>query len=225
MGSTHPENGGPVDIQLAVSCDGVRWLRLDRRSLILPGETRGWMGGSLYMSYGMIVSGARSGCTTQPFTRDRFKGVISRTVLRLDGFTSIDAGYEGGELVMPPIVSEGSRLVLNVETSTGGHVRVGFLEPSGDPIRGCSVSGCDPVNGNSLAVKAHAYAAEGRRLASYEELWEYKSELAGRPGAWVHDLWSATLSMYVNFYKGWADAASIRAACQVDLLLKDFYGW
>ncbi len=64
----------------------------------------------------------------------------------------------------------------------------------------------------ALAVKAHAYAAEGRRLASHGELWEYKSKLAGRLGAWVHDSWSAAVSMHVNFYEGWADAASVRAA-------------
>ena len=56
----------------------------------------------------------------------------------------------------------------------------------------------------ALAVKAHAYAKEGRRLASRKELWDYEKELARKLGKWVDDAWYRANGMHVNFYEGWA---------------------
>ena len=39
----------------------------------------------------------------------------------------------------------------------------------------------------ALAVKAHAYARERRRLASYTELWQHKSMIAEELRDWVDD--------------------------------------
>ena len=72
------------------------------------------------------------------------KGVISRLVLRLDGFVSADAPYGGGTLTTVPIVFEGRRLELNVETSVAGEVRVGAtcfrFKPDGTAFEACSGS-------------------------------------------------------------------------------------
>ena len=75
---------------------------------------------------------------------------VSRAVLRLDGFVSADADYEGGSLRTPPLVFEGSRLELNLDTSAGGMARVEIQDVSGKPIPGYSLSDADSLNGNSV---------------------------------------------------------------------------
>jgi hypothetical protein len=64
----------------------------------------------------------------------------------------------------------------------------------------------------ALAVKAHAYARERRRLASYAELWQHKSMIAEELGEWVNDAWNKANAMHINFYKGWADERSVERA-------------
>jgi len=55
----------------------------------------------------------------------------------------------------------------------------------------------------ALAIKAHALAKEGKRLASHGQLWEYKDKLARELGEWVRDAWLSASSMHICFYEGW----------------------
>jgi uncharacterized protein (UPF0332 family) len=64
----------------------------------------------------------------------------------------------------------------------------------------------------ALAVKAHAYARERRRLASHSELWQHKSRIVEELGDWVDEAWNAANAMHINFYEGWADARSVERA-------------
>lgn len=64
----------------------------------------------------------------------------------------------------------------------------------------------------ALAIKAHAYKVERRRLASHGELWEYKDKLVKTYGEWVRDCWHAATHMHINFYEGWATRTDIEDA-------------
>ncbi|MAT13707.1 MAG: hypothetical protein CMJ46_00370 [Planctomyces sp.] len=77
---------------------------------------------------------------------------ISRAVLRLDGFVSAHAGYQGGQLTTPPIRFDGSKLELNVDTGGGGSVLVEVLDEKGQPLPGYSHEDAVPVVGNSVAM-------------------------------------------------------------------------
>lgn len=77
---------------------------------------------------------------------------VSRAVMRLDGFVSVDAPYGGGELVTRPLRFEGSRLELNLDTSAGGGVRVELLDASGNPLPGFSGDASPWLVGNSVRV-------------------------------------------------------------------------
>ena len=77
---------------------------------------------------------------------------ISRAVMRLDGFISADAPYEGGELITPPLRFEGGRLELNVDTAGGGSVFAELLGADGEPIPGFTEADAAPVNGNSVRM-------------------------------------------------------------------------
>lgn len=77
---------------------------------------------------------------------------ISRAILRLDGFMSAEAAYEGGWLITPPVVFEGSRLELNLDTGAGGVARVELLDEIGKPIPGYALAQADELNGNNVRM-------------------------------------------------------------------------
>ena len=81
-------------------------------------------------------------------------GAISRAVLRLDGFISADAAYTGGELVTNPLVFDGSKLQVNVDTSAGGLAKVEIQDENGSPISGFHAVDADDINGNFIRVLA-----------------------------------------------------------------------
>ncbi|MCL4851526.1 MAG: hypothetical protein KJZ78_09090, partial [Bryobacteraceae bacterium] len=83
---------------------------------------------------------------TKPIT------AISRAILRLDGFMSAEAAHEGGWLITPPVVFEGSRLELNLDTGAGGVARVELLDEMGKPIPGYGLMDADELNGNSIRM-------------------------------------------------------------------------
>ena len=64
----------------------------------------------------------------------------------------------------------------------------------------------------ALATKAHAYAKEGRRLASHGEIREYKDKIAERLGGWVIVAFQQASDMHTNFYEGWATRRDVEKA-------------
>ena len=80
------------------------------------------------------------------------KSGIGRAVLRLDGFVSADASYEGGVLETPLLRFEGSRLHLNVDTSGGGCLEVEILDEAGRPVAGRSRAEAKTIWGNSVSM-------------------------------------------------------------------------
>jgi len=94
---------------------------------------------------------------------ERHDSALSRAILRLDGFVSADVDYAGGWLRTPPLLFEGSRLELNLDTSAGGMARVELQDASGKPIPGYSLSDADSLNGNSVRL---AVSWKGKRDVS-----------------------------------------------------------
>jgi len=67
----------------------------------------------------------------------------------------------------------------------------------------------------ALAVKAVAWAREGRRLASHGELWSFVDELARKAGdEAIRDGWRAATAMHVNYYEGWAPEGEVRSCLE-----------
>jgi hypothetical protein len=96
--------------------------------------------------------------------------VISRLVLRRDGFISARAAYTGGEFTTPPLKFSGRELVLNVDTSAAGLLRCELLGEKGEAIEGFRLADCDLIH----------TANEIDRLVK----WRGKSDLsslAGKP--------------------------------------------
>ena len=75
---------------------------------------------------------------------------LHRYSLRLDGFVSLYAGYDGGEMITKPITFKGEKLLLNYATSAAGEIRVEFQDAAGTPIPGFTLTDARPLIGNEI---------------------------------------------------------------------------
>jgi len=152
-----------ADVQLSVSRDARHFQRAPgRRPFLsvgapgsfdskwvwpLPNPVR--MGAELWIYY--LGTNKDHNGRTDP-AAGRLMPAISRAVLRLDGFMSAEAAYEGGWLITPPLIFEGARLELNLDTGAGGVARVELLDAAGKPLPGYSLADADELNGNSVRM-------------------------------------------------------------------------
>ncbi|HNQ89589.1 MAG TPA: hypothetical protein PKM73_13305 [Verrucomicrobiota bacterium] len=164
-----PINAGPLDTQFAASRDGSAWQRYERRPFVRLGMKGEFDWGSARMIHGLVPDTSGRGMylyyrasdwlhgwdrneSNKRLLRDAGLGaerniaVISRLVLRRDGFISVRAPWTGGELVTEPLRFQGRRLVLNADTSAGGTLRVGLMGADGGPIPGFSLGECDLIH-------------------------------------------------------------------------------
>jgi hypothetical protein len=84
--------------------------------------------------------------TTAGLAPTETTSLISRVVLRRDGFVSARAAYTGGEFTTPLLRFTGRELVLNVDTSATGLVRCELLNAKGQPIDGYALADCDMIH-------------------------------------------------------------------------------
>jgi hypothetical protein len=159
-------NDGLLDTSAAASRDGIHWERPDRRPYVALGEASEWDAKFVMMGVGMVRKGnaihqyyngvnlshggTRRMTPEQRATWRRWSQ-IGRVVQRLDGFYSADAAYDGGWLITPPLVFTGSRLELNIHTSSAGQAHVAIVDADGQPLPGYAVAECDRLMTNSVA--------------------------------------------------------------------------
>jgi hypothetical protein len=75
---------------------------------------------------------------------------LRRYSLRLDGFVSLYAPLNGGEMLTRPLIFSGKSLELNYSTSAGGSMYVELQDESGSAIPGFSRADCDIIYGDQL---------------------------------------------------------------------------
>ncbi len=103
------------------------------------------MGDELWIYY--VGSNQDHDQFVDPEAPSRLSG-LSRAVLRRDGYASLDAGREGGELTtLPFLMREGLR--LNVDTGAGGCLRAEIQDAGGTPIDGWEMAASIPLCTNS----------------------------------------------------------------------------
>ena len=151
-----PEEGQRVEPTLMTSRDGLhfhRWL-----DPVVPESAPKDRGGnrSNYMAWGLVEIPGRPKHLSVYATEAYYIGPDSRVrrfEYRKDGFVSIRAGAEAGELITKPITLGrlADRLTLNYRTNQGGQVRVGLYQPNGTAIPGHSLSECQPLTGDQLS--------------------------------------------------------------------------
>ena len=73
-----------------------------------------------------------------------------RYVLRTDGFSSVNAGFNGGTKITKPFVFKGEKLEINYSTSAGGYIIVGIQTPDGGSIPRSRFMDCDMIKGDEI---------------------------------------------------------------------------
>ena len=132
-----------TEAMLMTSRDGLHFERTNE-AFFTPGiENReNWVYGDGYFIYGWIETSSDFEGEPNELSLYVGKGYIARPVnferytLRMDGFFSWRADYEGGEAITKPFTFEGSELRLNFSTSALGYLRVEILDEDGNAIEG-----------------------------------------------------------------------------------------
>jgi hypothetical protein len=151
---------GPVEgigySVLATSRDGVNWHRFREPFLDRNPQSGTWdhamawigaylpVGDEVYLYYGGYARGHKVESATE-----RQLGMAR---MRKDGYMSLRADEEGGVMQTHPVVFDGERLEVNVD-SAKGLVRVEIQDASGEPIKGFALDDCDPIQVDDVAAK------------------------------------------------------------------------
>jgi hypothetical protein len=147
---------GPLETQFAVSRDGLHWKRHARPAYIKIGRHASYDIHKNYIAHGMVRRGEEIwqyflGSEQYHSSWDRAgRQAVFRVVQRFDGFISADTPYTGGSLTTRPLVFDGNRLVLNIDTGATGYAQVGIVDAAGEPIEGFGVDDCVYINGDFI---------------------------------------------------------------------------
>ena len=106
---------------------------------------------------------------------------LHRYSLRLDGFASVYAPYEGGQFITKPFTFTGENLFVNFATSAPGGIRVEIQDANGKPIPGFTLSESQELIGNEI-----------ERVVSWEKGSDV-SELSGKTVRLLVDMKDAHL--------------------------------
>ena len=150
-----------ADSVLMTSRGGNRYARTFMGVFIRPGPgPSNWGSRSNYALRGVVQTGPTEMSLYVNRHYAQATWHVQRMTLRLDGFTSVRAPYQGGELLTRPLAFCGRHLFLNYATSAAGSVRVEVQTASGNPVPGFALSDCREVFGDhverGVAWKGHA---------------------------------------------------------------------
>lgn len=159
---------GTVEARLVLSRDAGRsWQRVGGQAVWLPCHDRddGYdrlvfpskpikVGDELWIYYsawdGDHLVFRRDGST---WYKDRLRNArTALATLRYNGYVSLEAGDEPGELLTKLLVCDGNSLVVNLEAPQG-ELRVEVRDAAGKPIPGLTLSDCLPTTGDGVARK------------------------------------------------------------------------
>jgi hypothetical protein len=145
--------GFASDVALLSTRGGNRYDRTFLESYIRPGTTdRDWAGRNNTAAWGIVPASDdpdtmylyRQGDVAQP------TACVLRYSLRVDGFSSINAPYTGGELLTRPLIFAGKELELNYSTSAAGSIAVEIQNDDGQPLPGYGLTDCDEIFGDRI---------------------------------------------------------------------------
>jgi hypothetical protein len=151
IGGEATYSGDCSDTVLMTSRGGNRYDRTFMEAFVRPGVGLGnWTSRTNYPAWGVIPTGDHE----MSFYVQRNYGQpthhLERQVLRVDGFASVNAPYEGGEMLTKPLRFTGKELVVNYSTSAAGSVWVELQDASGKALPGFAREDCDEIIGDQI---------------------------------------------------------------------------
>lgn len=149
-----PSEGSRVEPVFMSSRDGLTFRRWTEA--VIPESAPKDRSGnrSNYMTWGLLQLPGKQRELSVYGTEAYYTGPDSRVrrfAYRVDGFVSLRAGKEGGQLLSKPFTFDGSKLVVNFATMDNGQLRVALLDANGKPLPGFSAQQCKPLDGDEIA--------------------------------------------------------------------------
>lgn len=139
----HPDRGESTDILFMTARGDSPYDRTFREAFIRPGlDPARWGNRSNYAALNVVPTGpAEMSVYTTPFRR---------FVLRTDGFASVHAGADAGEMATHRLRFSGKELAVNYSTSAGGSLRVEIQDAKGKPLPGLTLDDCRGLVGDAI---------------------------------------------------------------------------
>jgi hypothetical protein len=129
----------------------VEFNRTFMEGLVRPGlDFHNWTSRSNYPACGIVATGPSEISMYVERQYGQSAAYLQRFKLRTDGFASLHASYDGGELTTPPITFDGAALHLNVSTGVAGSVAVELQDANGQAIPGFSADDCIAITGDTI---------------------------------------------------------------------------
>ena len=123
-----------------------------RESLIRPGlGYRNWTSRNNYPAIGIVPTGKDEMSFYVQRHYAQKSAHLQRMILRLDGFVSASADFDGGELLTKPFTFTGTTLEINYSTSAAGGIKVEIQAASGQPIQGYELENCREIVGDEIS--------------------------------------------------------------------------
>ena len=145
----HPHPGVSDGIVMS-SRDGLHWDRW-AEAFLRPGpDPKRWTERNNAIAWGMVPTSEEE-ISLYWVERYRHPGCrLRRGTVRTDGFVSVHAGGDGGELLTRPLRFAGSRLLVNFSTSAAGSVRFALCDEAGEPVGGFTMVQCPVLYGDKI---------------------------------------------------------------------------
>jgi len=142
---------GISDAVFATSRDGVHFDRRFMEGFIRPGRNSlNWYSRSNMVATGLLPTADDEISLYVSQAYNHPTAHLRRHVIRTDGFVSVHASYQGGELLTKPLHFSGNHLVINHATSAAGSIRVEITDSSGTPLPGHSAKDCRDIYGDDI---------------------------------------------------------------------------
>lgn len=140
-----------TDILLTSARGGTDFKRTFLEAFIRPGaDLRNWTSRANYAARGIVSTGKRELSLYVKHHAGYPSSHVRRYTLRPDGFVSVHASYEGGDLVTKPFSFTGSKLSINFATSAAGGLRVEIQSADGTSLQGFTIDSCPEIIGDRV---------------------------------------------------------------------------
>ena len=125
-----------------------------RESYVRPGiGSNNWTSRSNYPAAGIVQTGPDEMSLYVHRQYGLKSAHLQRMTLRLDGFVSLNAKYDQGEIITKTLTFKGRYLEINYQTSAAGYIRVELQDVSGKTIPGYSLEDSPYIIGDEISRK------------------------------------------------------------------------
>ena len=140
------------DAFFMTSRGGNNYDRTFMESFIRPGiGLENWVSRSNYPALNVVQTGPTEMSVYVNENYAQPSAHLKRYSLRIDGFASLAAGYDGGEILTKPFIFEGGELEINYSTSAAGAIRMEIQDEDRNPIPGYTIEDCQEIIGNEIS--------------------------------------------------------------------------